>query len=69
MTRRAIPLPDLETEIHARMHPVAVKRSGRWPEALWACAGFFTGVGMVFGYLFSLVFVLPVAAVFRRGKR
>jgi hypothetical protein len=69
MTRRSIPYPDLEAEIHARMHPEAQKRRGWLKQAAWIATGFLTGIGMVFGYLFGLVFILPVAAVWRRVKR
>jgi hypothetical protein len=69
MTRRSIPFPDLEAEIQARMQPEAQKRRGWAMQAAWIATGFLTGIGMVFGYLFGLVFVLPVAAVWRRVKR
>jgi hypothetical protein len=64
-----IPFRDLEAEIEARMHPEAQKRRGRLKQAAWIATGFLTGIGMVFGYLFGLVFILPVAAVFRRVRR
>jgi hypothetical protein len=38
-------------------------------QALWGWLTFLTGIGMALGFLFGLVFILPVAAVWRRGKR
>jgi uncharacterized membrane protein len=51
------------------MHPEPQKRRGWLKQAAWIATGFLTGIGMVFGYLFGLVFILPVAAVCRRVKR
>lgn len=64
-----IPFPDLEAEIQARMHPEAQKRRGWLREALWGWLTVLTGLGMALGFLFGLVFILPVAAVFRRVRR
>ncbi|HEU4345766.1 MAG TPA: hypothetical protein VFU31_29810 [Candidatus Binatia bacterium] len=72
MTRRAIHLPGsygLEAEIERRMQPESVKPRGLAMQALWGWLTVLTGIGMVLGILFGLVFILPVAAVFRRGKR
>jgi hypothetical protein len=68
-SRRAILFQDLEADIEARMHPLEAKRPGRIVTAAYVATGFLTGIGMVFGYLFGLVFILPVAAVFRRVRR
>jgi hypothetical protein len=59
----------LEDQIEARMQPRKAKRPGRVTQWLWGCGTFLTSIGMVFGYLFGLVFILPVAAVFRRVRR
>jgi hypothetical protein len=72
MTRRPIHLPGsygLEAEIEARMEPLSRKRPSLAMQAAWIVTVFLTGIGMALGFLFGLVFILPVAAVFRRGKR
>jgi hypothetical protein len=59
----------LEDQIEARMQPREPKRPGRIVTALWFVAASLFSLGWGIGFWFSVIFVLPVAAVFRRVKR
>jgi len=69
MNRRSIPFRDLEADIEARMQPLEAKRPGRIVTALWFAMASLFSLGWGIGFWFSVIFVLPVAAVWRRVKR